>query len=123
MDNKRSNENELEAAEMWFLRRMMKISWIKKVTNEKVLRKAQTERQVMKQIVKRQCGFLGHILGNGGIEYQVVTGKVEGKRDRGRQRQTFLGWLGKCLDRRGVDIIRLPENRSIYYAVTANARI
>ena len=116
-------KKQLKAAEMWFLRRMMKISWIKKVTNEKVLRKAQTERQVMKQIVKRQYSFLGHILGKGGIEYQVVAGKVEGKRDRGRQRQTFLGWLGKCLDRRGVDIIRLAENRSIYYAVTAHIRI
>ena len=51
-----------EAAEMWFLRRMMKISWIKKVTNEDVLRRALTERQLMKQIVKRQCSFLGHIL-------------------------------------------------------------
>ena len=27
----------------------------------------------MKQIVKRQCSFLGHILRKGGIEYQVVT--------------------------------------------------
>ena len=102
---------------------MVKISWIKKVTNENVLRKAQTERQVMKQIVKRQCSLLGHTLRKGGIECQVVTGKVEGKRDRGRQRQTFHGWLGKCLDRRGVGIIRLAENRSIYYAVTANVRI
>lgn len=28
------------------------------------------------------------------IEYQVVTGKVEGKRGSERQRQTFLGWMG-----------------------------
>ena len=59
----------------------------------------------------------------GGIEYQVITGKVEGKRDRGRQRQTFLGWLGKCLARRGVDIIHLAENRTLYHAVTSNIRI
>ena len=76
-------KKELEAAEMWFLRKMMKILWIKKVMNENVLRKAQTERQVMKQIVKRQCSFLRHILRKGGIKYQVVTGKVEGKSDRG----------------------------------------
>ena len=106
-------KKQLEAAEMWFLRRMMKISWMKKVTNEDVLRRAQTERQVMKQIVKRQCSFFGHIVRKGGIEYQVVTGKVQGKRDRGRQRQTFLGWLGKCLDRRGVAIIHLAENRPL----------
>jgi len=116
-------KKQLEAAEMWFLRRMMKISWMKKVTNKDVLRRAQTEKQLMKQIVKRHCRFLGHIVGNRGIEYQVVTGKVEGKRDRGRQRQTFLGWLGKCFDRRGVDIIHLAENRILYHAVTSNVRI
>ena len=81
---------------MWFLRRMM-ISWMKKVTNKDVLRRPQTERQLMKQIVKRQCSFLGHIARKGSIEYQVVTGKVEGERDKGKQRQTFLGWFGKCL--------------------------
>ena len=83
----------------------MKISCIKKVTNEDVLRRAQTERQLIKQILKRQCSFLGHIVRKGGIQYQVVTEEVERKRDRGRQRQTFLGWLGKCLDRREVGII------------------
>ena len=113
-------KKQLEAAEMWFLRRMMKVSWIKKVTNEDVLRRAQTERQLLKQIVKRQCSFLGHIVRKGGTECRMVTGKVEGKRDRGRQRQTFLGWLGKCLDRRGVDIVHLAENITLYHAVTSN---
>ena len=111
-------KKQLEAAEMWFLRRMMKISLTKKI-NER----AQTERQIMKQIVKRHCSFLGHVLRKRGIEYQVVTGKVEGKRDRGRQRQTFLGWIGKCFDKSGVDIIRLTDNKTLYHAVTANVRI
>ena len=57
---------------MWFLRRIMKISWVKKVMNEDVLRKAQTERQLMKQKVERQCSFLGHVVRKGGIAYQVV---------------------------------------------------
>ena len=69
-------KKQLEAVEMWFLRRMMKISWMKEVTNEDVLRRALTKRQLMKQIVKRQCSFLGYIVRKGGIEYQVVTGKV-----------------------------------------------
>ena len=84
-------KKQLEAAEMWFLRRMMKISWMKKVSIKDVLRRAQTERQLMKQMVKKQCSFLGHIVRKGGIEYQVVIGKVEGQRDRGRQTKTFLG--------------------------------
>ena len=85
-------KKQLEAAEMRFLRRMMKISWIKKVKIEDVVRRAQTERQLMKQIVKRQCSFLGHTVRKGGIECQVVTGTVEGKREieEGNDRH-FLG--------------------------------
>ena len=60
-------KEQLEAAEMWFLRRMMKISWIKKVTNEDASRRAQTERKLMKQIVKRRCSFLGHIVRKEGV--------------------------------------------------------
>ena len=54
----------------------MKIFWIKKVTNENALRKAQMERQVMKQIVKRQCGFLGQVL----RRHQIPSGTMEGRR-------------------------------------------
>ena len=90
-------KKQLEAAEMWFLRRMMKISWIKKVTNQDVLRRALTERQLMKQIVKRQCSFLGHIVRKGGIECQVVTGKVEGKRDR--KAKTDISWVVRQMPR------------------------
>ena len=93
------------------------------VTNEVVLRRAQSERELMKQIVKRQCSFLGQIVRKGGIECQVVARKVEGKRDRGKHKQTFLGWLGKCLDMRGMGIIHLAENGTLYHAVISNIRI
>ena len=39
-------KKQLEVTEIWFLQRMMKISWMKKVTNKDVLRRAQTERQL-----------------------------------------------------------------------------
>ena len=39
---------------MWFLRRMIKIFYMDKVTNEEVLKRAQTNRSFMKDIRKRQ---------------------------------------------------------------------
>jgi len=67
MDDKRSNKKAARGGRNVVLWRTMQISGIKKVTNEDVLRRAQTERQLMKQIVKRQCSFLGHIKRKGGI--------------------------------------------------------
>ena len=60
------------------------ISWIKRVTNENVSRRAQTDRQAMKQIVKK------HALRKKGIEHQVVTGNVEGKKRQRKKRQAIL---------------------------------
>ena len=51
----------LETTEMWFLRRMMRIPWTAKKTNEEALTEAQTTRQLMTKIRKRQAKFVGHV--------------------------------------------------------------
>ena len=72
--------------EMWFLRRMFRIAWSDHVTNEEVLRRARRERSLMISIRKRQLQFLGHIMRKEGLENLTLTGRIEGKRSRGRQR-------------------------------------
>ena len=50
-------ENKLKATEMWFYRRMMRISLKDHVSNEEVLRRANTERSLIKNIRQRQLSF------------------------------------------------------------------
>ena len=76
---------------MWFLRRMLRISYKDRVTNEEVLRRAKVDRTLMKDIVKRQMEFFGHVKEE--LENIVVTGFIEGKRARGRQTETYLTYL------------------------------
>jgi len=76
---------------MWFRRRMMKISWMDKVSNDEVLLGANTTTQLMQTIITRQIRFVGHVIRKGKLEYLMLAGKIEGKRARGRQRLTFLG--------------------------------
>ena len=54
--------NQLEVTEIWFLRRMLRISYKDRVTNEEVLRRANVYRTLMKDIVKRQMYFFGHVI-------------------------------------------------------------
>ena len=44
----------LDALEMWFLRRMLRVSWRDHVTNDEVLRRAQTNRTLLRTIRPRQ---------------------------------------------------------------------
>ncbi|GFO47432.1 RNA-directed DNA polymerase from mobile element jockey [Plakobranchus ocellatus] len=46
-------QNKLEATEMWFLRRMLRIPWTAKKTNEKVLNEANKRRLLVRTIRKR----------------------------------------------------------------------
>ena len=89
-------ENRIGAAEMWFLRRILRISWVDKVTNEEVLRRAGMQRELIQHIRKRQMAFLGHVYRRDDLERTVLTGKIKRKRDRGQQRLTYLQSLNKC---------------------------
>ena len=72
----------LQALETWFYRRMLRISWKEKVTNVEVYRRINTGTSLLIDIVHRQLTFLGHILREGELENLVVTGFVDGKRDK-----------------------------------------
>jgi hypothetical protein len=58
--------------------------------NDQVLCEANTVRKLFNKIMQRQCRFIGHVMNGEGRENLVTTGKIQGKRDRGRQRKKIL---------------------------------
>ena len=70
----------LEAAEHLFLRR---IPWTGKISTCKVFRGAGVGKGVMQDIIRRQITFLVHVIRKDEREKVVLTGYVEGTRDRG----------------------------------------
>lgn len=55
-------EKKLEAMKMWCYRRVLRLLWTKKVTNEEVLKRLRKGRRLMKKIRNIQLEFLGHIM-------------------------------------------------------------
>ena len=55
-------QKKIEAVEMWFLRRMMNISWMAKKSNDTVLKEAHTSRALVNKIRTRQTTFFGHVM-------------------------------------------------------------
>ena len=78
----------LEATEMWFLRRMLRIPWTARITNKEVLQMPGMKRELLTGIMKRQLGFLGHVGTEKGWprKYLSFLGMIEMKRARRRQR-------------------------------------
>jgi len=109
-----SIKKRLEATEMWFIRRMLRISWKEKRTNEEVLAIAGIKRTLIEAIRSRQMRFLGHIYRKRGLEHLSLTGKIDGKKSRGRQRMKYVeninNWAtGKSVD--NINFLRAADDR------------
>ena len=81
-------------------------------------------------IRKRKLEFLGHIMRQNGLEELILTGNVDGKRSRGRQREKYLtnlsGWVAEQLQRREKDkvkeisLLRTAKDRSMWKSMIAH---
>ena len=72
---------------MWFYRSLMRISWVKKLLNEKEFQMKIMERSPLIIIRKRQLNFVGCApVRKDWLEKLVLDGKIKGRRQRERQR-------------------------------------
>ena len=114
-------QKKLEAAEMWMWRRMLKIPWTHRKTNEEVLRIAGINREIMYSIRGRQLKFLGHIVRAEDLEYDVLTGMVEGTRARGRPREKIMDGLKRiCIGHTTNQLIHKARDRQEWRSVVAD---
>ena len=74
---------------MWFLRRMLRIPWTAKKTNEMVLKEAETNRSLVQKIRKQQATFFGHVMGREGLEHFLTTGKLDRKRREDKEKKCW----------------------------------
>ena len=76
---------------------MEAISWKDRVTNEEVLQRVNEERNLLDTIKRRKKNWLGHILRGQNMLRDVLEGKMNGKRGRGRPRTGMVSDLkGDC---------------------------
>jgi len=66
-------QRNFEAFEMWIWRKMLKISWMQKISNQQVLDSIQEERTLLDSIHQRKHKWLGHILRHDGLLHTINT--------------------------------------------------
>ena len=121
--NKSKNiEERLSSVEMWFYRRMLRVSWMDKLSNQTMLERAETHETLVTTITKRQMSFFGHVCRKEKLEYLVSTGKFEGKRARGRQRQGSVASMKRRMEQSWTEnkIIQSTKDRDIWTTMIVN---
>ena len=110
-------EDKIEAFEMWCFRRIGRISWKDKITNQDVLQRIGTERNLLKCIKQRQLRYYGHIKRKSGFLAEILEGKVEGKRPRGRPRNNWMGNISKWTGEKKRDCTRMAMDRHLWSVI------
>ena len=115
-------QKHIETTEMWFLRRMLRIPWTARKTNEEVLNEAGETRKLLTSTRRRQTKFFGHVMRRKQLEHLVTTGKLNGKRYRDRQRQKILDMLADWMEhQKPGKLISFMDDRVNWRAMIANA--
>lgn len=119
----RPDKRRIEAFEMWCYRRMLKIRWTDKVTNEEVLRRIGEERNIWVTLTRRRDRMVGHVLRHQGITSVVLEGAVEGKNCRGRQRFEYIQQIAEDVGCHSYsEMKRLAQDRNSWRAASNQSK-
>lgn len=114
----------LEAFELWMYRRILRISWVERVTNVEVMRRIRKEKEVIMTIKRRKLLYMGHVMR--GEKYQllqvIMQGKVQGKRSVGRRRNSWLKNLRDWFGCSNNDLFRSAVSKVKIALMIANLR-
>jgi len=110
---KKNEETRLEAFEMKGLRRILRVLWTAKKTNEWVLNKAGVNRELLDTVKAKNLAYYGHTMRKQGncLENEIMQGTMLGARRRGRPRTAWIdnikSWTGLSVK----ESIRMTEDR------------
>ena len=98
---------------------MGKISWTEKKTNKEVCAIQPT---LLETIQSRKLKYFGHIKRHHTICKEILEGKIEGKRARGRQRRTWLDHIKDWTNLSVRECIRQAKNREKWRVISSRPR-
>ena len=109
---KKKVEKHIEAAEMWIYRRVLRISWQERRTNNSILEELKLKRELLNKIKERKLKFEGHQLRLKKSElFNTIFQSAPQKRNRGRPR---IGWktdIQKWTGKKLTEITRMADDR------------
>src|SRR5437899_10295014 len=93
---------------------LKRISYTRHITNEKVLSRVATTRNLIITVRGRPMIFFGHVMRNKEIESFSISGKIEGKRCRRRQIIIYTKSLSEWRKVEETEMIRASKDREIW---------
>ena len=102
---KKAEHQRIDAFELWCWRRLLRVPWTARRSNQSILKEINTEYSLDRLMQKLQ--YLSHLMWRvNSLENNLMLGKIKGRRRRGRQR---IRWLDGITDSVDVTLSKLQE--------------
>ena len=104
---KKAECRRIDAFELWCWRRLLRVPWTARRSNQSILREISPEYSLEGLMLKLKLQYFGHLMRRtDSLEKTLKLGKIEGGRRRGRQRIRCLDGITDSMD---MSLSRLQE--------------
>ena len=88
---KKAEPRRIDAFELWCWRRLLRVPWTAKRSNQSILKEIRPECSLEGLMLKLKLQYFGHLMRrDDSLEKTLMLGKIEGRRRRGQQRMRWL---------------------------------
>ena len=104
---KKAERQRIYAFELWCWRRLLKVPWTARRSNQSILKEITPGCSLEGLILKLKFQYFGHLMWRAdSLEKTLMLGKIEGRRRRGRHR---IRWLDGITDLMHMSLAELQE--------------
>ena len=89
----------IDAFELWCWRRLLRVPWAARRSNQSILKKISPEYSLEGLMLKLKLQYFGHLMWRtDSLEKSLILGKIEGRWRRGWQRMRWLDGVSNLID-------------------------
>ena len=108
----------INAFEFWCWRRLLRVLWTARRSNQSILKEINPEYSLEGLMLKRKLQYFGHLMGRAdSFEKTLMLGEIEGGRRRGWQRMRWLDGVIDSVDMSLCILREMLKEREAWHAV------